>query len=80
MFIKSMTILYINNEHCFSVEQLKKYFKTAMNNDSLIRMELLEYGRVGDLVNWLREKGETELAKAVDNLMIILVTASTSRN
>lgn len=68
MFIKSMTILYINNEHCFSVEQLKKYFKTAMNNDSLIRMELLEYGRVGDLVNWLREKGETELAKAVDNL------------
>lgn len=63
-----MTILYINNEHCFSVEQLKKYFKTAMNNDSLIRMELLDYGRAGDLVNWLREKGETELAKAVDNL------------
>ena len=63
-----MTILYINNEHCFCVEQLKKYFKTAMNNDSLIRMELLDYGRAGDLVNWLREKGETELAKAVDNL------------
>ena len=52
-----MTILYINDEHCSSVEQLKEYFKTGMNYDSPIRMELLDYGRAGDISNWLREKG-----------------------
>ena len=63
-----MTILYIDNEHCSSVEQLKEYFKIGTNYDSPIVMDLLEYGRAGDISDWLREKGESELAKAVDNL------------
>ncbi len=63
-----MTILYIDNEHCSTVEQLKGYFKIGANYDSPIVMELLDYGRAGDISDWLREKGESELAKAVDNL------------
>lgn len=74
-----MTILYINDEHCSSVEQLKEYFKTGMNYDSPIRMELLDYGRAGDISDWLREKGESELADSV-GIAISLVTMSTSRN
>ena len=63
-----MTILYIDYEHCSSVEQLKEYFKIGTNYDNPIVMELLDYGRTGDISDWLREKGELELAKAVDNL------------
>lgn len=63
-----MIILYINDEHCSSVEQLKEYFKIGANYDNPIVMELLDYGRAGDISDWLREKGESELAKAVDNL------------
>ena len=63
-----MIILYINDEHCSSVEQLKGYFKIGANYDNPIVMELLDYGRAGDISDWLREKGESELAKAVDNL------------
>lgn len=63
-----MINLYIDNEHCSSVEQLKRFFKAVTSYDSSIVMELLEYGRAGDISDWLREKGEPELAKAVDNL------------
>ena len=63
-----MIILYINDEHCSSVYQLKEYFKIGANYDNPIVMELLDYGRAGDISDWLREKGESELAKAVDNL------------
>ena len=63
-----MTILYIDNEHCSSVEQLKEYFKIGANYDNPIVMELLEYGRAGDISEWLREKGESELADFVDNI------------
>ena len=63
-----MIILYINDEHCSSVEQLKEYFEIGANYDNPIVMELLDYGRAGDISDWLREKGESELAKAVDNL------------
>ena len=63
-----MVILYINDEHCSSVEQLKGYFKIGTNYGNPIVMELLDYGRAGDISDWLREKGESELAKAVDNL------------
>ena len=68
LLINKMIILYINDEHCSSVEQLKGYFKIGTNYDNPIVMELLDYGRAGDISDWLREKGESELAKAVDNL------------
>ena len=63
-----MINLYIDNEHCSSVRQLKQFFKAVTSYDSPIVMDLLEYGRAGDISDWLREKGESELAKAVDNL------------
>lgn len=63
-----MTILYIDNEHCSSLEQLKEYFKIGANYDNPIVMELLDYGRAGDISNWLREKGESGLADSVDNI------------
>nr|WP_288698018.1 hypothetical protein [uncultured Prevotella sp.] len=63
-----MTILYVNDEHCSCVEQLKGYFKICTNYDNPIVMELLDYGRAGDISNWLREKGEIELANSVDNI------------
>ena len=63
-----MINLYIDNEHCSSVGQLKQFFKAVTSYDSPIVMDLLEYGRAGDISDWLREKGESELAKAVDNL------------
>ena len=63
-----MTILYIDNEHCSSLEQLKAYFKIGANYDNPIVTDLLDYGHAGDISDWLREKGEYELAKAVDNL------------
>lgn len=69
---KNMIILYINDEHCSCVEQLKEYFKTSMNYDSPIRMELLDYGRAGDISDWLREKGESVLADLVDNISNVL--------
>ena len=63
-----MTILYIDNEHCSSLEQLKGNFKIGANYDNPIVTDLLDYGHAGDISDWLREKGEYELAKAVDNL------------
>ena len=63
-----MINLYIDNEHCSSVGQLKQFFKAVTSYDSPIVKDLLEYGRAGDISDWLREKGEPELAKAVDNL------------
>lgn len=63
-----MTILYINDEHCSSVEQLKLFFKAVPSFDSSIVRDLLDYGRAGDISDWLCEKGEPDLAKAVDNL------------
>ena len=63
-----MTILYINDEHCSSVEQLKKFFKAVTSYDNPIGKELLDYGYAGDIAEWLREKGEIELAETVANI------------
>lgn len=59
-------ILYINNEHCSSVEQLKGYFTEALTPDSDIYADLLDYGRYGDIAVWLREMGELEQATRVE--------------
>lgn len=61
-------ILYINNEHCCSVEQLKGYFTENLNYDSDIYADLLDYGKNGDIAVWLREMGETELANDVESI------------
>ena len=63
-----MTILYINEEHCTSLEQLRGYFENSLGYDSPIFYELLEYARFGDMSKWLREKGESSLADKVDSI------------
>lgn len=63
-----MILLYINNEHCTSVEHLKAYFKDALSSDSDTYADLLDYGRHGDIAVWLRERGESELVSKVENI------------
>ena len=63
-----MIILYINDEHCSSVEQLKEFFNNGVEYGSPLFMDLVDYGRAGELAQWLMEQGETELAKAVDSI------------
>ena len=63
-----MTILYINEEHCTSLEQLRSYFEDSLGYDSPIFYDLLDYARSGDMSSWLREKGESGLADKVDRI------------
>lgn len=63
-----MTILYINEEHCTSLEQLRNYFEEAPSYDSPLFYDLLDYARSGDISSWLHGKGETVLANQVDGI------------
>lgn len=63
-----MITLYINDEHCSSVEQLRGYFNKEIKYGSPMFMDLVDYGRAGELAQWLIEQGETELAKDVDSI------------
>ena len=63
-----MTILYINQEHCTSMEQLRSYFNDPLSYDSPIFYDLLDYARSGDMSRWLREKGNPDLAYKVDGI------------
>ena len=58
--------IYINGEYCSSVEQLKWYFSENLTPESDIYLDLLDYGRHGDITVWLREMNETKLASNVD--------------
>lgn len=61
-------ILYINKEYCLSVEQLKGFFTKSLDPDCDIYTELLDYGRHGDIVAWLREMNELELASKLESI------------
>lgn len=61
-----MIVLYINSEHCTSLEQLKRYFSMSLTPESDIYVDLLDYGRHGDISKWLREKDEADIASSVD--------------
>lgn len=61
-------ILYINKEHCNSLTQLKDYFSQELNVGSDIYSDILDYGRSGDIAEWLREIGEVNLANKVDSI------------
>ena len=63
-----MTILYINEEHCTSMEQLRGYFKETLSYDSPLFYDLLDYAYSGDISSWLREKGEVVLANQIDGI------------
>lgn len=61
-------ILYINNEHCSSVDQIKRYFTEDLTPGSGTYADLLDYGRYGDIAVWLREMGESEMATKVGSI------------
>lgn len=61
-------VLYINNEHCSSVDQIKRYFTEDLTPDSEIYADLQDYGRHGDIAVWLREMDEPELANKVESI------------
>ena len=63
-----MPILYINEEHCTSLEQLRSYFEDCPSYGSPLFYDLLDYARPGDISLWLREKGETVLADQIDGI------------
>lgn len=66
-----MTVLYIDNEYCYDIEQLKRYFDSiAINSPS--STDLLEYGRNGDIATWLREHRDNDIADQVDAIDINL--------
>lgn len=61
-----MTILYINDEICHSLQQLKGYFNQTLTVESIVGYGLLEMGRAGDIAQWLREIDEAEIANHVE--------------
>lgn len=61
-----MIILYINDEHCSSLEQLKGYFTEDLALDSDIYEALIDYSKNGELSEWLREHDEIEIASEID--------------
>ena len=63
-----MTILYINDEHCTSMEQLRSYFEGSWSYESPVFCDLLDASRSGDISSWLREMGEPGLADKVDDI------------
>ena len=63
-----MTILYINEEYCTCVQQLREYFENYLRYESPIFCDLLDYARSGDISSWLREKDEFVLANKIDEL------------
>ena len=62
-----MTNLYIRNEHCLDIKQLKDYFSN-ISEDTEVYFNLLDYSRHGDLTTWLEEHGELELANKIRTL------------
>ena len=63
-----MTQLYINDEHCLSVEQLKGYFTEDLTAESPIYYDLLDYGRSGDISEWLKEMEKDEMSAKVASI------------
>ena len=62
-----MVNLYINEEHCTSLEQLRNYFGESPYQSSTF-YDLIDYARSGDMSAWLREKGESNLADKLDSI------------
>lgn len=64
-------ILYINDEYCLSLEQLKAYFAKTLQPDSSLYDELLTLQSDGLLSKWLGESPDEEelrLARELDKL------------
>lgn len=59
-----MKKIYINNQHCLSLQQLKEHFDN-LSDDSDTYLDLLDYARHGDLADWLEDHNEKELSNTV---------------
>ena len=55
------TNLYIDNQLCSSLADLKQHF-LELSSGSNTYLDLLDYSRHGDLIDWLKEENENELA------------------
>lgn len=65
------TILYINDEYCLSLEQLKGYFAKPLVSGSKVYNELLTLQHDGLLAKWLSEgdsEGEKLMAQELEEL------------
>ena len=60
------TRLSIGNELCNSFEQLQGFVR-LLPNATEVYSDILEYGRNGDLSDWLREHGKGSFAKEIEN-------------
>lgn len=54
------TILYINDEYCLTLEQLKGYFARELKPDTRLYDELLTLQRDGMLADWLQQGSDEE--------------------
>ncbi len=64
--------MYINDEHCMSLEQLKNYFSKPFTIESNLFNDLLEAGRHGEIAKWLRDIGEDIVAEQVEAINVKL--------
>ena len=60
--------MYINYEHCSSFEQLRGYFNENITSDSDTYADLLDYGRRGEIAEFLRHIGELDIALRVESI------------
>lgn len=63
-----MTILYINEEYCSSLQQLQSYFSLNFKIESSVFQDIIDYGRSGELSRWLREHDYYRIAEDVDKI------------
>ena len=71
-----MIVLYINNEHCTSLDQLKGYFSEDTTPGSDVYDDLIDYGRHGEIAAWLRQEGEPELSSKMESIPTSLSDSS----
>ena len=65
-------MLYINNEYCTSLKQLKDYFYKLEYTNTNTFVDLLDRGRDGEIAQWLRDIGEETVAEQVDAIDVNL--------
>ena len=63
-----MRPLYIDEDYCTSLEQLKGYFTERITPDSDTYADLLDYGKHGDIAIFLRQIDEPAIASRVESI------------
>ena len=63
-----MTTLFINNEYCNTLTQLKGYFNRTLYPLDELYQDLIDNGRDNIISKWLQEHDEIELAIQLENI------------